>query len=144
MKKVFAFALALAILVGCAGGVKIEGKKTFDGKKDLLKRYERYWSLRAKNDFNGTYAMEAPYVRFLVSRERYMGFLGLFKRLKLAKVSPYGMECKKPFYCCIDTKLLFINDKEKKGTVEVHDCWLKYNGVWWHTMKKSPFLSLGL
>jgi len=96
--------------------------------KDLKVRILNYWENRSKKNFEATYQIELPYLKYLHTKEWYEKFFQdatLFSKVKIKKIT----QCDEN----ICTVGLLLNPKFSPETnIFLYDKWIKVDNLWYH------------
>lgn len=142
--RITLLSLLIFLFIGCATR-NINVVKNTEVKTDtrVIDRMSKYWSFRDINDYSAAYEMEAPFVREMLTFDKYKNYIKMFHgETDVAKIDILSYDKQKNYYGCLNMDVLFIkqsgNDKRN-----FDDCWVKVNNTWYHVLRNKllfPFL----
>lgn len=106
----------------------------------LREAFSRYWTLRQKGDFEGTFALEAPYFREMVPFGRYRNYLAMQSgNTKIQEIVLVHVAEKSAYCYDIGTYVKVVDPAGKRRKVTVIDRWVQAGGAWYHVIR-NPML----
>ena len=103
--------------------------------------FNQYWQLMAEKEVKKTFMMEAPYIRDMVSVDRYRLYKKLFLKGNIKEVKVLGLKCDQPFRCCVDCQITYTV-KGRSDVRELQDCWVWVKSGWYHIFESPLFFPM--
>ncbi|MBN2232764.1 MAG: hypothetical protein JW781_08100 [Deltaproteobacteria bacterium] len=154
--KLTALGLALLIIGGLVAGcatsngsfnrgsmwvtVSPEMRDELKTEEELLARFNQYWSGYASGDVSQTFALEAPYIREMVTPDKYRLYLNLMTRKSTLKaVEIVAVHRPNDFIREVECRLILETATGEPRQRETRDRWVLATGGWYHTFT-NPLL----